>query len=130
MRDQAVHLRAVVDDQERPGLVVAGGRRETARLDHPAQEGIGYGVLLEEPVAPVKSTFLSGKTVVFTGELREFSRSRAEEIVRKNGGIPSSSISKKTNLLVIGQNPGSKYDKAITLGVNIIDEKRFKEMIG
>lgn len=52
MRDQAVHLRAVVDDQERPGLVIAGRRRETARLDHPAQKGIGHGVLLEEPVAP------------------------------------------------------------------------------
>ncbi len=93
--------------------------RELARL----------GLSLKEEVSPAGGALFLGKAIVFTGELKEFSRSRAEEVVRKNGGITSSSVSKKTDLVVIGENPGSKYDKAKALGVKIIDEKEFKEML-
>jgi len=84
---------------------------------------------MEEKITTTRTTALTGKTVVFTGELEEFSRSEAERIVRELGGNPSSSVSKNTDFVVVGKNPGSKLEKAKKLGINIIDEKKFKEMI-
>ncbi|RLD18233.1 MAG: DNA ligase [Caldiserica bacterium] len=76
-----------------------------------------------------KSDKLKGKIFVFTGELESFTRREAQEIVKKLGGIPSSSVSRNTDFVVVGKNPGSKYEKAKALGVKIIDEKEFLEMI-
>jgi len=87
------------------------------------------GLNLKEKVAFVKKSVFTAKTVVFTGELKDFSRSQAEELVRRMGGNTSSSISENTDVVVAGENPGSKYNKANKLGVKIIDEKEFKEMI-
>ena len=86
------------------------------------------GLNLREKAAPVKKTPLSGKTVVFTGELNDITRSEGESLVRKLGGNPSSSVSSKTDLVVAGDNPGSKYDKAKKLGIKIINEYQFREM--
>jgi DNA ligase (NAD+) len=72
---------------------------------------------------------LAGKSVVITGTLKNFSRSAAEEAVRKAGGNPSSAVSKNTDFLLAGEEPGSKSDKAKTLGVKIIDEEEFKGML-
>lgn len=85
---------------------------------------------LEEKVAVAKKSALTGKTVVFTGELKDFSRSQAERLVRQLGGGASSSVSKNTDLLVAGENPGSKYERAKKMGIKIISEKQFKEIIG
>ncbi len=87
------------------------------------------GLQFKEEVPESKRTGLTGKTVVFTGELKGYSRSQAEELVRKAGGDSSSSVSKNTDFVIAGENPGSKYDKAKKLGVKIIDEKYFKEML-
>jgi DNA ligase (NAD+) len=87
------------------------------------------GLNLEEKVAPIKKSPLTGKTIVFTGELKGFSRHQAEDLVRKFGGNTSSSVSKNTDFMVIGENPGSKYDKAKKLGLEVINEKKFMEMI-
>lgn len=87
------------------------------------------GLNMKEKIAPLKKTALTEKTVVFTGELKGFSRSQAEDIVRQLGGSPSSSVSKDTDLVIRGENPGSKFNKAKKLGIRIIDEKQFKEMI-
>jgi DNA ligase (NAD+) len=87
------------------------------------------GVNFKEDLSAVKTGVLSGKTVVFTGELRGFSRFKAEELVRQRGGNPSSGVSNNTDLLVAGDNPGSKYDKAQKLGVKIIDEKEFSRLL-
>ncbi|MFA4842540.1 MAG: NAD-dependent DNA ligase LigA [Candidatus Omnitrophota bacterium] len=87
------------------------------------------GLNLEEQAVPVKKSHLTGKTVVFTGELKEYSRTQAEGIVRQLGGNASSSVSENTDFVVAGENPGSKYDKAKKLGVTIIGEKDFQEMI-
>ncbi|MCM8799226.1 MAG: NAD-dependent DNA ligase LigA [Candidatus Omnitrophica bacterium] len=87
------------------------------------------GLNMEEKVITLKPTPLTGKTVVFTGELESFTRQEAEELVRKLGGNPSSSVSKNTDFVVAGKNPGSKFEKAKRLGLNIIDESKFKEMI-
>jgi DNA ligase (NAD+) len=87
------------------------------------------GLNLEEKIIPIRKSPLTAKTVVFTGELKDFSRSQAESLVRQLGGNASSGVSEHTALLVVGENPGSKYDKARKLGIRIIDEKQFKEMI-
>jgi len=77
-----------------------------------------------------KKTSLTDKTFVFTGELTSMTREEAQTIVRLLGGHPSSSVSQKTDFVVVGTSPGSKYEKAKSLGVNIINEEQFKELIG
>jgi DNA ligase (NAD+) len=75
------------------------------------------------------SRLLAGVTVVITGTLPGFSRDEAAEAVRAAGGKVSSSVSKKTNYVVAGENPGSKHDKAVELGVPILDEDGFRELL-
>jgi DNA ligase (NAD+) len=72
---------------------------------------------------------LRGKTFVFTGGLDKISRTDAEELVRKLGGHSSSSVSKQTDYVVVGHEPGSKYDKAKKLGVKTISEAEFLKMV-
>lgn len=84
-----------------------------------------------QPPAPKKSTGkLQGKTVVVTGTLKDFTRQQAEQAIRDAGGKVSSSVSKKTDFVVAGVDPGSKLDKAQSLGVEVLDEERFVKMIG
>ncbi len=87
------------------------------------------GVRMSEDISAIKGIF-SGKTVVFTGGLLSMMRGEAEELVRKMGGKASSSVSKETDLVVAGSDPGLKYEKAKSLGVKIISEAEFREMIG
>ncbi len=72
---------------------------------------------------------LSGKTVVITGTLAAMSREEAETKIRNLGGSPSGSVSRKTGLVVAGENPGTKYKKAQELRVKILSEKEFLELI-
>jgi DNA ligase (NAD+) len=76
------------------------------------------------------STALAGKTFVFTGSLASFSREKAKEIVESLGAAATSSVSKKTDYVVVGEVPGSKYEKAKALGVAILDEEGFLNLIG
>lgn len=71
----------------------------------------------------------SGKTFVLTGTLGTMTRDEAKEYIRANGGDISSSVSKKTDYVVVGENPGSKYEKAKSLRVHILTESEFKKMI-
>lgn len=73
---------------------------------------------------------LSGKTVVFTGELETMTREQAEELVRRAGGTSTGSVSKKTGYVVVGKDAGSKADKAKKLGVATLDEKAFMSLVG
>ncbi len=82
------------------------------------------------PLAAVKSSRLAGKTVVLTGALAAFTREEAEQAVIAQGGRPASSVSKKTAFVVAGEAPGSKLDKARELGIPVLSEDEFKEMIG
>ncbi len=72
---------------------------------------------------------LQGKSFIFTGTLSKWKRSEAEELVISLGGRITSSVSKKTDYLVVGENPGSKYEKAKKLGVKILTEREFEELI-
>jgi DNA ligase (NAD+) len=72
---------------------------------------------------------LAGVSVVITGTLAELSRDEAAEAVRQAGGKVTSSVSKKTAFVVAGENAGSKYDKAVELGVTILDEPAFRLLL-
>ena len=79
--------------------------------------------------AKPKSDKLSGKTFVLTGTLQNMTRDEASAIIKSHGGKTSSSVSKKTSYVLAGENAGSKLDKALDLGVIILTEDDFLEMI-
>lgn len=96
----------------------------------------GVDKLLGEGVHPVyeeediqEDTIFSEKTVVITGTLGNYTRNEMKGLVAKLGGKVTNSVSKNTDYVIVGDSPGSKYDKAIKLGVEIIDEKRLMEII-
>jgi DNA ligase (NAD+) len=92
------------------------------RLD---QEGL---TMAEKRQAP-EDTRLAGKTFVFTGTLERRSRDEAGAEVMRHGGKVSSSVSKLTDYVVAGADPGSKFDKAKSLGVTILDERGFEDLL-
>jgi DNA ligase (NAD+) len=90
------------------------------------------GVQLETPgfdPSAAASRLLAGVTVVITGTLGGLTRDEAAEAVRAAGGKVASSVSKKTGYVVAGENAGSKYDKAVELGVPILDEDGFRALL-
>jgi DNA ligase (NAD+) len=92
------------------------------------QQMLAAGVSPAQPEAR-RSDKLAGKTFVVTGTLENFSRQEAQEAIKQAGAKATSSVSKKTDFVVAGENAGSKLEKATELGVEVIDEKRFMEMI-
>lgn len=86
------------------------------------------GVNIEENRAEVKNSIFTGKTVVLTGSLAEFSRHEATEILQKMGASVSSSVSKNTDYVIVGENAGSKLDKAKELNIKLLTEEEFKEI--
>jgi DNA ligase (NAD+) len=83
----------------------------------------------ELPPKPPAPSPLAGKIFVFTGGLSRFSREEAKALVLARGGKVSSSVSAKTDYVVAGADPGSKYAKARELGVTILDEAGFEELV-
>jgi DNA ligase (NAD+) len=76
-----------------------------------------------------RSNKLAGKTIVVTGSLESFTRQQIQQAIRQAGAKSSSSVSKKTDFVLAGENPGSKLEKARALGVKVIDEKQFLELL-
>jgi DNA ligase (NAD+) len=72
---------------------------------------------------------LEGLSIVVTGSLVDFSRDQAKEAILARGGKAASSVSKKTDFVVVGDSPGSKYDKAVQLGVPVLDEDGFRVLL-
>jgi DNA ligase (NAD+) len=72
---------------------------------------------------------LAGLTFVVTGGLESFTRDGIAETIAAHGGKASSSVSKKTDYVLVGSDPGSKLAKAQELGVPVIDESRFKQIL-
>ncbi|MBI5024427.1 MAG: NAD-dependent DNA ligase LigA [Candidatus Omnitrophica bacterium] len=87
------------------------------------------GVNFVEPVTSKRSGKLQGKKFVFTGELTLMTRGQAGARVQEMGADVIASVSAATDFVVAGENPGSKYQKAVNLGVKILNEKQFQEMI-
>ena len=86
------------------------------------------GVKMEEKIEK-KPKPLKGLKFVITGTLKNYTRNEIEERIRELGGEVSSSVSKKTDYLILGENPGSKYQKALNLGVKIISEEEFEKLV-
>ena len=84
----------------------------------------------QAPPVAVGAGALAGKTIVLTGSLRSFTRDEATELIRAAGGKAASSVSRRTDLVVAGEEAGSKLDKAHELGVPVIDEAEFKRILG
>ena len=82
-----------------------------------------------EPEAQVQAGAFSGKTVVLTGTLTTLSRDQAKAEIERRGGRVSGSISRKTDLLVAGEESGSKLKKAVELGVKVVDEPGFRALL-
>ncbi len=90
---------------------------------------LGSGIKIKTPGTREKSTPLADKTFVFTGSLENFSRSEAKKAAERCGGKTASSVSKNTDYVVIGENPGSKADRARELEITRLDEKEFLDLL-
>ena len=88
-----------------------------------------YGVIFQEETTSVTEGELTGKTFVLTGTLDSYTRNEAKKQIEMRGGRVTSSVSKNTDFVVVGADPGSKYDKATKLGVTILDENAFSELL-
>lgn len=87
------------------------------------------GVNMVQTIEPARDKPLEGKQFVLTGALEKYSRKEAQDIIEKLGGKVISSVSKKTDYVLAGDDPGSKYEKAQALGITIINEEQFEELI-
>jgi DNA ligase (NAD+) len=90
---------------------------------------IEAGVTVENLPAAGRSRSLEGKSFVLTGTLPSLTRDQAKERIEQQGGRVGGSVSKKTDYVVAGAEPGSKYDKALALGIPIIDEAQLLELL-
>ncbi len=88
-----------------------------------------HGVEVQAQKRQAGSSKLSGKTFVITGTLESMSRDEAKKKIKALGGKITESVSKNTSYVVVGAEPGSKYDKAQKLGVKILEEKEFLDLI-
>jgi DNA ligase (NAD+) len=114
------------------GPKVAGGVAEF--FSEPVNQKIverlaAAGVNMKGVKRELKDTRFAGMTFVFTGTLANRSREEAEALVASHGGKAGGSVSKKTNYVVVGDDPGSKLDKAKTLGVEILNEAAFEKLL-
>lgn len=87
------------------------------------------GVNLIEEATNVGTGELSGKTFVLTGGLEGMTRQEAAELIERSGGKVTSSVSKTTNYVIVGSDPGSKYEKALSLGVTVLNEQEFLTLV-
>ena len=97
--------------------------------DNIVQKWAAAGVTMEEEASDKPEQTLEGITVVVTGTLENFTRDSAKEAIITRGGKASGSVSKKTNYVVVGENAGSKEQKARDLGLTILDEDGFNRLL-
>ncbi len=96
-------------------------------IDRLKKYGINMDYISGEEV--VADENFNGKTFVLTGTLNQITRDKASEIIENKGGKVTSSVTKKTSVVVVGDNPGSKYDKAASLNIEIWNEEKFMDLI-
>ncbi|MFD3686569.1 NAD-dependent DNA ligase LigA [Nocardiopsis sp. NPDC058631] len=114
------------------GPTIAASIREWFSVDWHTEivrKWAAAGVRMEDEEPEFGSRFLDGVTVVVTGSLEGFTRDGAKEAVAERGGRATASVSKKTGFVVVGDSPGSKYDKAVKLGVPVLDEQGFQVLL-
>ncbi len=101
-----------------------------AIIERLRRAGLNFGQEEEIRRKEKGTQILTGKQFVLTGTLKDFTRTQAKEIINELGGRVTGSVSKKTDYVVAGEDPGSKYQKAQKLGVPIINEGEFKKIVG
>jgi DNA ligase (NAD+) len=119
-------------DVEGVGPTIAAALREWFEVDwHRAivEKWRAAGVRMADDRDTGVEPTLTGLTIVVTGSLNGFSRDEAREAIIIRGGKAAGSVSKKTSFVVAGDAPGSKYDKAVELGVPILDEDGFRALL-
>lgn len=104
-------------------------KENLAIIERLRSAGLNFGQEEEEMKKGKVTQILTGKQFVLTGTLKDFTRTEAQEIISELGGRVTGSVSKKTDYVVAGEDPGSKYQKAQKLGVTIINEEEFKKII-
>ncbi|MDD5016438.1 MAG: NAD-dependent DNA ligase LigA, partial [Atribacterota bacterium] len=105
-------------------------KENLAIIERLRSAGLNFGQE-EEKVREEKGVqTLAGKQFVLTGTLEDFTRTQVQEIISKLGGRVTGSVSKKTDYVLVGEDPGSKYQKAQELGINIISEEEFRKITG
>lgn len=87
------------------------------------------GISLQKMKEKIKGHAFSGKTFVITGTLKHFTRDEASKAIKERGGKVSGSVSKNTDYVLVGEDPGSKYEKAKELGTPILSEEEFRDMV-
>lgn len=87
------------------------------------------GLVIENIEEDIKEGYFSGKTVVITGSFEKYKRNEIKAIVESQGGKATGSVSKKTDIVLVGSDPGSKLDKAMELGIAILNEEELMEVI-
>lgn len=102
-------------------------KKSKVLIDRLKKAGLKFEI--EQEQISVNPNF-AGKTFVLTGALTNYTREAATELIEKSGGRVTSSISKKTDYVLVGNEPGSKYNKAKALGLKIISESDFEKMLG
>jgi len=130
---QTVETLAAVDEI---GPVIAASVRQffssdfgKGMIEELAKLGLNLGTPIAKTEADSANAVLAGKTVVVTGTLVRTSRDEINELVRTHGGKASGSVSRKTNFVVAGENAGSKLAKAESLGVTVLTEDEFLELL-
>ncbi|MDR1003222.1 MAG: NAD-dependent DNA ligase LigA [Oscillospiraceae bacterium] len=98
--------------------------------DHLIRRLTEAGVNMTAEEKPLSDNRFEGKTFVITGTLSSLGRKEAEDLVKSFGGKTSSSVSKKTDYVIAGEKAGSKLEKANSLGVTVLTEEQFLEMVG
>ena len=93
------------------------------------EKGLELGIKPENAYTISDNLKLKGKSFVITGTLNEFSRDKAQEILKSLGAKTPSSVSRNTDYVIAGENPGSKLDKAKSLGITVLSEEEFKKMV-
>jgi DNA ligase (NAD+) len=114
------------------GMTIAESVRAWFEVDwHRAvvQKWRAAGVTMQDEVDASTPRTLEGMSIVVTGSLDEFSRDQAKEAILVRGGKAASSVSKKTDFVVVGDAPGSKYDKAVSFKVPVLDEDGFRVLL-
>ena len=112
------------------GIVDWFGRERNQKVLAKLKQAGLWPINQQSTISNQPSGPFSGKTFVVTGTLPTFSREDAKDFIESHGGKVTDSVSRKTDYLVLGEAPGSKYDKAKSLGVKVIDENDLKKLAG
>jgi DNA ligase (NAD+) len=105
-------------------------KENLAIIERLRSAGLNFSQEEEKMREEKRVQILAGKQFVLTGALKDFTRTQAKEIISELGGRVTGSVSKKTDYVVAGEDPGSKYERAKKLGVSIISEEEFKKIAG